>query len=218
MELNQIIQGDCLEIMREMPDKSVDLVLTDPPYGLGTNIFGPANKSRYPKEEWNKEIPIKAIFDEIYRISKNRIIWGVNYFGGAIKEPGRIVHYKRNEKIGYCITNSQCDLASQSFDNTIKYFEYLWDGNRQGDEVNWKNSGADARIHPTQKPLALMLWCLEKFTVPGQLVLDCFSGSGTTAIACHERNLDFICIEKEANYVELSRKRLEAARAQLELF
>lgn len=216
--INKIHHSECKEFMRQIPDKAIDLILTDPPYGLGTTNFGPAHRYRRKEKSWNNRVPGKEVFDEIYRISKNQIIWGCNYFINNIQVPGRIVHYKGNEKEGYCIKTSPCDLASQSFNNRIEFFNYLWDGNRQGDGVNWKNEGLDARIHPTQKPIALMTWCLNEYTKENDLICDCYSGSGTTAIACHKLNRRFICIEKELEYVTLSRQRLKDCQAQQDLF
>jgi len=201
--------------MKEMPDNSVDLVLTDPPYGIGNTQL--SWDTLHKKKDWNDKIPCDEIFDEIYRISKNQIIWGANYYGANIKNCGRIVHYKRRsfkEKVKV----SECDLASQSYDKRIRFFDYAWNGNYQGNRINWNNDGPDARIHPTQKPIALMAWCLNEYTTENQLIFDPFSGSGTTAIACDTLKRRFICVEKDPDYHKASIKRLEQHQAQITMF
>lgn len=200
-----------------MPDKAIDLVLTDPPYGLGTINFVTARNKKRKEMDWNNHPPDKPVFDEIYRVSKNQIIWGCNYFGSNIKHVGRIVHNKIMNSHNGPLKLSDCDLASCSVGKRIRLFEYQWSGNVQNGKINWKNEGPDARIHPTQKPIALMQWCLNEYSKENDLILDPFSGSGTTAIACHQLRRRFICIEKEPKYIELSQERLEQTRAQMEL-
>jgi len=178
-----------MEFMRELPDNAYDLAIVDPPYGIGNTTTSKGNLKRKPlhkRVKWNNQIPPKEYFDELYRVSKNQIIWGCNYFHPHISEPGRIVHYKQpfqnleEGKIKFC----PCDLASQTFDARIEYFSYNWYGNTQGGVPNFDNRGPDARIHPTQKPIALYKWLLKHYAQPGDKILDTHGGSMSIAVAC----------------------------------
>lgn len=217
---NIILHGDCMELMQHLEDKSINLACVDPPYGLGSVNFISSHTNRIHKHKnWNNTVPNETYFTELYRISINQIIWGCNYFYPYIKDPGRIVHYKRITP--YCRNGkptSECDLASQSFNRIIDYFEYQWCGNVQNGKINWKNGGPDMRIHPTQKPIALYQWCLKKYGKQGAKILDTHSGSGSCAIACFLEHHDFLAIEKDADYHAASVKRFEEIKAQGRLF
>lgn len=201
--LNKIICGDCLEVMKGMPDKCVDLVLTDPPYGLG--IDGQKESiSKNPKHNrkghefmgWDTAIPNKEYFDEIFRISKQQVIWGGNYFVEHLTEghKGWVVW----DKGQHGLTMSDGELAYTSFDCPLRVFVF--------NRVEIKKDGA---LHPTMKPLQLFKWCVELFSQEGQTILDPFLGSGTTAVACKQLNRNFIGIEISEKYCEIARRRLE---------
>lgn len=203
--INRIINADCLDILRQLPDKCVDLILTDPPYGLASKSTQGAGKLKNRalnkgdiSSKWDTA-PTPEVFAEIFRVSQNQIIWGGNYF---ILPPCRcfIVWDKCQPWENF----SKAEYAWTSFDKPAKLFKF---DNRTGD-----------KIHPTQKPLQLFEWCLETFTSKDDLILDCFSGSGTTAVACHNLKRRFICIEKDPDYWKASVERLERVQAQLTLF
>lgn len=204
---NQVINGDCLEVMKKIPDKSIDLVLTDPPYGIGE--ADGKNKSRsciaksrdYGNDDWDSQPPSKEIFDEIFRISKNQIIFGGNYFGDYLGATNCwIVWDKDNGDNDF----ADCELAWTSFDSAVRKFKWKWQGMLQEDMKS-----KDIRQHPTQKPVKLMQWCIEKYSQPNDLVLDCFLGSGTTARACKDLGRNFIGIELEKKYCEIAEQRLQ---------
>lgn len=214
--INSIILGDCLEVMKKLPDKCVDLVLTDPPYGIGnkfTSEYGlQERKSIRGRFNWNDKIPEKDVFDEIFRVSKNQIIFGGNYFTEFLKPTNSWLVW---DKIGqYDLKNpfSDCELAWTSFSCTLKKYTYVNMGFIAQKEEKGK------RIHSTQKPLRLFEHILKDFSKEGDIILDCFSGSGTTAIACHNLKRRFICIEKDKDYWEASVKRLQEARLQTNIF
>lgn len=203
--INRIINADCLDILRQLPDKCIDLVLTDPPYGLQAKSTQGAGKLKNRalnkgdiSTKWDIA-PTSEAFAEIFRVSKNQIIWGGNYF---ILPPCRcfIVWDKCQPWDNF----SKAEYAWTSFDKPAKLFKF---DNRTGD-----------KIHPTQKPLPLFQWCLENYSKEGDLILDCFSGSGTTAVACHNLKRRFICIEKDPDYYRASVERLEKVQAQPLLF
>lgn len=211
--MNEIILGDCLDYMRTLPDKSIDLILTDPPYGIGASMRvkewkGVRAKQRdYACKDWDLAAPSKEYFEEMRRVSKNQIIWGGNYFAEHLgNSPCWIVWNKMNGANDF----ADCELAWTSFKGAVRLFEYVWQGMRQGDMKNKED-----RVHPTQKPVPLFLWLQEKYSEPGQTVLDPFSGSGTTAIAAHRLGRQFVCVERDAEYHAASVERLRKEREQL---
>ena len=214
--INQIINADCLDILRELPDKSIDLVLTDPPYGIGEAAG--KNKSRgnkaiakdYGNKYWDNSIPEKEIFNEILRVSKHQIIFGGNYFVEYLhNSPCWLVWDKNNGANDF----ADCELAWTNFKSAVRKYLWTWNGMLQHDMKN-----KDVRVHPTQKPLKLFEMILSDYSNENDLILDCFSGSGTTAIACHNLKRRFICIERDTDYYNTSVERLKIAQSQLKLF
>ena len=141
------------------------------------------------------------MFDEIFRISKNQIIFGGNYFIENLHNSNCWIVWDKQNGSNYF---ADCELAWTSFNSAVRKYEFLWNGMLQ---QNMKNK--EVRIHPTQKPADLFGQILRDYSKEKDLVLDCFSGSGTTAIACHRLKRRFICIEKDAEYWQASIKRLE---------
>jgi len=206
---NTVICGDCLEVMRQLPDKCVDLVLTDPPYGIGE--ARKKNESRgklavaksYPIESWDDVTPDKEVFDEIIRVSKNQIIFGGNYFSDKLPASSCwIVWDKDNAGNDF----ADCELAWTSFTSAVRKFKYRWNGMLQ-ENMACK----EIRFHRNQKPVALFEWCLEKYSKEGDTVLDCYAGSGTLAVACLRTKRNYILIEKEPKYVETCKARIAQA-------
>ena len=214
--INQIINADCLDILRELPDKSIDLVLTDPPYGINVVRIGVLGTSRkaavniYKKSDWDKSIPQKEIFEEIFRVSRNQIIFGGNYFVEYLHNSSCWLVWDKITSGNY----ADCELAWTSFKSSVRKYEYLWNGCMKENQAEERAN----RCHPTQKPRLLFERILADYSKEGDLVLDCFSGSGTTAVACHNLKRRFICIEKDPDYYAASVKRLEAVQAQGLLF
>ena len=216
MEINKVYQGDCLEIMKSMPDKCVDLCLTDPPYGIGESIhshrplkgYRPLKGSGKLKDrainvfntEWDIS-PEQIYFDEIKRISKNQIIWGGNYFNLG-KCRGFIVWDKYQPWENF----SQVEYAWTSYNTPAKLYKF----NSKNDNIK--------RFHATQKPIALFQWILQNYSEPGMTVFDPFAGSGTTAIACLELKRNYILVEKEPDYVEIINRRIAEWNEQGRMF
>ena len=195
------INGDCQGVMREFKDKEIDLVLTDPPYGIGFD-----HKIREVRiTNWDNEIPNRIIFDDLIRVSKKQIIWGGNYFH-YLHLQGIIIWYKGNSG-----NFKEGELAKTNI-NTFKVYTM---------------SRADAyintlepldKIHPTQKPVALMAWCLNNYSKENDLVFDAFAGSFTTAIACIRTKRRFIGCELDPIYFEKACERIDTELKQLTLF
>lgn len=204
--INQVLRGDCLEIMRGIPDKSIDLILTDPPYGKkwarGRNGIGIDKKSNEnDKTKWDIK-PTKEIFDEMRRVSKNQIIFGGQYFTDILSVSNCwIVWDKRgNFPRGKQIPFADCELAWTSFNKTIKKYTLIVQG--------FVNESKDKRVHPTQKPSEIIKNILQDFSNKGDTILDPFLGSGTTAVACAELHRNFIGIEISPEYCTIARQRL----------
>ena len=206
--INKIVHADCMDILKQLPDKCIDLVLTDPPYGLNiSNNMGRRKgdkHSNYKKILWDFEAPTVCAFREIFRVSKHQIIWGANHFIDRIPFPSPcwLVWDKLFSKD---VSFASCELAYTSFTSVVKRYRL---SSQQGIE----------RFHPTQKPLKLFEMILQDYSNENDLILDCFSGSGTTAVACHNLNRRFICIEKDEDYYKASVERLLNAQAQQKLF
>jgi DNA modification methylase len=193
--------GDCLEVMRGFPDKSVDAVITDPPYGLG-GVIGGSNKApvKYAKFEWDNKPASQEQIDEMVRTSKNQVLFGGNYF---VLPPSSswIVWDKQNTG-----NFADCELAWTSHKRAIRKFTYRWNG--------MIKQHPEERFHPTQKPLELMKWVLENYTNEGDTILDPFMGSGTTGVACVQTNRNFIGIEISEEYFRIAEKRIAEAQMQ----
>ena len=204
METNKIIHWDCLEYMKTLPDKCIDLVLTDPPYWIGiswqkqsiSKNNPKSNRKYYEDKQWDNFIPTKEYFEEIMRISKNQIIWGGNYFVEHLQEwhKGWILW----DKWQHWLTMSDWELAYTSFDSPLRVFV-----------LNRVHLQKDQPKHPTQKPKELFKWCLENYSQPWDIILDCFAWSWTTAVACIETGRNYIVIEKEKDYVDIIEKRVK---------
>jgi site-specific DNA-methyltransferase (adenine-specific) len=201
----KLILGDCLTEMRKMPYKSVDLILTDPPYGINSHS---KNASRgklaiakdYGKCEWDKQIPHKQIFDEMFRVSKNQIIFGGNYFVEYLtNSPCWIFWDKDNGANDF----ADGELAYTSFKSAVRKIKWRWNGMLQEDMKH-----KDIRVHPTQKPVGVMKWLLNKYSSQEHTILDPFLGSGTTAVACKELNRNCIGIEISPEYYKIAEQRI----------
>lgn len=210
----KLFNQDCMEAMKEMPDKAFDLAIVDPPYGIGDIV---RSNSRFHKEKgWNRISPNKKYFKELFRVSKNQVIWGANYYVGINLPVGRIIHDKMDAGRNVQFPNySEADIAAHSFDRLIKIFRYTWKGNCQGNDINWDNSGIDRRIHPTQKPVALYKWIINKYATPNSRILDTHLGSGSIAVACYDLGFELTGFEIDKDYYEAAVKRLENHKRQL---
>ena len=204
---NTVIRADCLDIMRGLPDKCIDLVLTDPPYGIGMDggNVGYRGFNDFKKLAWDKSAPPREYFDEIMRISKNQIIFGGNYFN--LMPTRCFVVWDKGEGF-YGRTYAECEYIWTSFDRNSRIIKRdpLANGDYRG------------KLHPTMKPEYVIKKLVLNFSTPGTTIFDPFAGSGTTAIACLETGRNYICIEKEPDYVEIINKRIAQWKEQGRLF
>lgn len=230
---NKIINADCMDILKQLPDKSVDLVLTDPPYildmrgGKSKNDFGNRKLIKDKHIEFiANDFDSESVFLELLRVSKkvNLIIFCSN---AQISRTMRFFE-ERDYKVKLLIWDkpNPIPLCNNKLINNLEYIVWVkedgsfFNNNLKTKDklMSFKYPAPQERIHPTEKPVELFSHLLNLFSQENDLVLDCFSGSGTTAVACHNLKRRFICIEKDKDYYEASVKRLEDAQKQLTLF
>lgn len=208
---------DCMQGMKEFPDKYFDIAIVDPPYGIGENgdknhTRGKLSKAKNYKAFSGNDIepPDKEYFDELFRVSKNQIIFGANHFISKIPFDSScwIVWDKDNGENDF----ADCELAWTSFNSAVRRFKYRWQGMLQ---QNMKNK--ESRIHPTQKPIALYEWILSRYAKDGDIILDTHVGSASSLIACYNTNHNFVGFELDEYYYKVSKQRLDTEMAQMRL-
>ena len=218
-----ITNEDNMQLMARYPDNYFDLAIVDPPYGIGASEFiskdsgnkrkkSKAKKGVYKIKDWDVSSPNLKYFDELKRVSKNQIIWGANHFISKILNDSScwIVWDKMIAKdMGF----SKAELAWTSFDYGVNIAKIQWSGMLQPDMKN-----KETRIHPTQKPVALYKWILDKYSKQGDKILDTHLGSGSIAIACHDYGFDLTACELDKEYYESALKRLKQHQSQLTMF
>lgn len=231
-----LYQMDCMELLKQTPDKYYHLACVDPPYGIkddGRNHMGRVFKkdgspilkrdkrngslisvkpqgykltSRYDDKQ-----PNQKYFDEIIRVSDKQIIWGENYiqFEQKNTSSGRIVWDKVNGESD----QSDCEIAWTNFHSSVRLFSFMWSGMLQGKSVlegkisQGNNRLKESRIHPNHKPTALYRWLLHNYAKPGDRILDTHGGSRSLAIACHDYGFGHVSCELDADYHRDSVKR-----------
>ncbi|WP_024414957.1 DNA methyltransferase [Streptococcus suis] len=224
--MNKFVNADCMEVMREYPDNYFDLAIVDPPY-----FSGPEKRKFYGRKispigvqrlygqtsEWS--VPDKDYFDELMRVSKNQIIWGVNYYQYDFG-PGRIVWDKVNGQSSF----SDCEIAYCSMHDSVRLFRYMWNGMMQGKSIaeghvqQGNKRLNEKRIHPTQKPVNLYRWLIQKYAKEGDKILDTHVGSASSLIAFEETGLEYVGCEKDGQIYQLALVRLDEYKSQITLF
>ena len=197
--------GDCMDILPTLP--KVDAVITDPPYGIGADTHAGKVENgwrQYDKGGWDIERPKKETFDLFLSLGKIAIVWGGNYFTDWLPPSMQWLSWDKGQE-GFSLAD----------------FELAWTNqNKAARRINYPRALAlkDVKQHPTQKPLAVMRWCIEQCKPDPQTILDPFMGSGTTGVAAIQMGRKFIGIEREERYFDIACKRIEAAYAQGQLF
>lgn len=216
LELNKLYLMDCMEGMKQFPDKCFELAIVDPPYGI--NQGGQKNHTRSKLAQAqnysvfdDSNSPQQDYFKELFRISKNQIVWGANHFISKMPHDSAcwVVWDKENGETDF----ADCELAWTSFKTAVRIFRFRWSGMLQGDMAN-----KEARIHPTQKPVKLYQWLLCRYAQPGDKILDTHVGSASSLIACHQMGFEYIGFELDPDYYDAATKRLEAEKSQERLF
>jgi site-specific DNA-methyltransferase (adenine-specific) len=203
------ITNECnMELMARYPDKYFDLAIVDPPYGIGrdgsiksTSKHG--GRKAHTFKGWDDKTPNEFYFKELFRVSKNQIIWGANYFTKYLPKSMGWVFWDKGQRI----CNSDGELAFTSFKVALRVAEY--------NRVELLKEGT---IHPTQKPIVLYKWLLDKYAKPNDKILDTHLGSGSIAIACHDYGFDLTACELDKEYFDKAIERINNHTNQLKLF
>jgi site-specific DNA-methyltransferase (adenine-specific) len=199
-----ITNEDNMLLMARYPDKYFDLAIVDPPYGLGDSVVNSGGRfARYENKNgnWDNETPTIEYFKELFRISKNQIIWGGNYFELPPTKCFLIWDKKQPQDVSF----ASCEFAWTSFNSVAKTFYF-------------RPQGQENRFHPTQKPVALYKWLLDKYAKQGDKILDTHLGSGSIAIACHDYGFDLTACELDKEYFDKAMTRINNHVAQQKLF
>ncbi len=196
---------DCLAAMREMPDKAFSLAIVDPPYGIKRFTKGGSIVNKYGSEKraWNNEKPKDEYFDQLFRVSKNAIIWGANNFNLPTSEYFVVWQKSNSEDFSFAM----CEMAWTNCKVPAMIFKHY--------HTQTKGEG---RIHPTQKPVALYKWLLQNYAKPGDTILDTHLGSGSSRIAAYDMGFDFTGYELDAEYFNASEARFKNYISNLKLF
>ena len=210
---------DCMDGMKEFPDGFFDLAIVDPVYGDVTqggymkNLDSTTKLAKpieYHLSIWNQEKTGDDYFKELFRVSKNQIIWGGNYFIEEIAKNSQCwIVWDKKRTGGF----ADFEIAWTSFDSASRIFRFMWNGMLQ---ENMKNK--EHRIHPTQKPVALYKWLIDKYMPEGGVLLDTHVGSASSLVACRELGFKYVGFEIDKDYYDMAKKRLDAAEAQGNIF
>lgn len=228
IEIDKVYNMDCLELMQEMEKQGIiaDWLIADPPYGIGVgslaytngvNIVGQTGLAKRRDyscvgKEWDDKRLTKEYFDLMFKVSKNQIIFGGNYYTDYLPPTKSWIVWDKRCDDKYRCDFADCELAWCS-KGVARVFHYLYNGMLQGDMKN-----KDERFHPTQKPTQVITQLINYYTKEGDLILDPFMGSFTTAVCCHKTQRHFIGAELDKEYYEKGQKRLNEVCSQLTIF
>lgn len=229
LEINNFYNMDCMLGMKNIPDKYFELAIIDPPYGIGESGGNNKTRSKLVKAKeykdyigFDHEPPNKEYFDELFRVSKNQIIFGANHFIDLIpyRSSCWIIWDKCNGNNDF----ADCELAWTSFNTAVRQFRYMWAGMIQGKSISeghiqqGNKPKNEVRIHPNQKPVALYKWILMNYAKQGDKILDTHVGSASSLVACHDMGFDYMGFELDKNYYCKSKERLENIKKQITIF
>ena len=209
--LSTVYLMDCIEGMKQFPDKIFDLAVVDPPYGIGAAKqidLGNSNKKvKHKTKDWDNTIPTAEYFAELFRVSKNQIIWGGNYFIEHLKNTRCFIVWNKENGTN---NMADCELAWASFETSVRmYSGHIFKGIGNSNYVT---------IHPTQKPTRLYEWIFDKYASEGDLILDTHLGSQSSRIAANKAGLDFVGFEIDREYFDNGNKRFKNFVSQGVLF
>lgn len=208
MAISEAYNMDCMEYMKGIPDKYFDLAVVDPPYGI--NRFKNGETSRIRKygslDSVNNITPNPEYFMELFRVSKNQVVWGYNHLSDMLPSTPEFIFWYKHQPVD---SYEDGELAWTSFKKTAKCFDHAFFGN--------VNAEPD-RIHPTQKPVALYRWIYQHYAKEGDKILDTHLGSGSSRIAAYDAGLDFVGCEIDKEYFDKQEERFAAHAAQFSLF
>jgi len=205
---------DNMDLMARYEDNYFDLAIVDPPYGKNPHRnrdgLGVAKKNyESGSTQWDI-LPIKEYWNELFRVSKNQIVWGGNYFIEHLRSTNSFIFWDKEKSFK---DFADGELAWTSFNKAVKKYTFAWNGMIQGDMKN-----KEMRIHPTQKPVKLYEWLLMNYAKEGDKILDTHLGSGSIAIACHNLGFDLTACELDKEYYDAAIKRIKEHTKQQRLW
>lgn len=216
--MTEAFNEDCMVGMARYPDKHFDLAIVDPPYGIGedwkkrTRSDRPI-KRRYDSNTYkNGQIPTAEYFEELFRVSKNQIIWGYNYFVEHLGPTNYLIVWDKKSSSNDVFKYSKCEIAFTSFRVPCDIIRVEWHGSRMG-----KETGTE-KIHPHQRPIELHRQLLSRYAGEGDKIIDTHLGSGSSRIAADQMGFDFTGFELDKDYFDASVKRFNQYKAQQVLF
>lgn len=228
---------DCMEGMKDFPDGFFDLAIVDPPYGIsvashkggkivggGYRPFGGKKRQQYSIREKSQGTceskpyhtfddsrpPDEGYFQELRRVSKLQIIWGGNFMLDHLGAASCVIVWDKGRRN---MDQADCEIAWTNLPGQSRIFTWKWNGMLQQDMKH-----KEQRIHPTQKPVALYTWLLQKYAKPGDKILDTHVGSASSLIACHRAGLEYWGFEIDKTYYDMARERLDRETAQISMF
>ena len=206
---SEVYLEDCVKALKRYPDNHFDLAIVDPPYGIDwmEQVKNPnkgQNWKQYENKDWDKSIPSAEYFAELMRVSKNQIVWGGNYMTEYLKPSSCWLIWDKMQEFSGAVF----EMAWASFTSPAKAF-------RMSRVEAYTNK---SKIHPTQKPVALYKWILDKYAKEGDKILDTHLGSGSIAIACHDYGFDLTACELDKEYYDKAMQRINNHVAQTKLF
>ena len=197
---------DCMEMLKKCPDKHFDLAIVDPPYGIGAAKEKPHNGWKdWGIKEWDNDSPPEEYFEELFRVSKNQVVWGANHFISKMPHDSSCWLIWDKGQRNFSLADGE--LAWASFNKAVRIYEYA-----RGKALT------ENKIHPTQKPVALYRWILKRYAKAGDLILDTHVGSGSSLVACIEGGFDYYGCEIDKDYYNAAQKRIDRAFRKYELF
>ena len=228
-----VFNSDCVEGMKQFPDKYFDLAVVDPPYGIKadrsfvrkTPAIDPRNGRPIitkPKKvgTWDNERPKPEYFIELQRVSKNQIIWGGNYFADLLPPKSCWIVW---DKVNGGSDQADCELAWTSFNTAVRQLEYMWciaqgESAVNGRRAQGNNNLWEKKYHPTQKPVILYDWLYKNYAEEGMKVLDTHLGTGSNRISAHKYKMDFTAFEIDKEYFDKQEQRYRDFISQTTLF
>lgn len=232
MPVSEVYNEDCLTGMKNYPDKYFELAIVDPPYGIKADRFFISNVRIDPRNgrkiitapkkvgNWDNHRPPADYFNELFRVSKNQIIWGGNYFADLLPAKSCWIVW---DKVNGESDQADCELAWTSFNTAVRQIEFMWciaqgKSTSQGRIAEGNNKLWEKKFHPTQKPVKIYKWLLKNYAKPTDKILDTHLGSGSSRIAAYSMGFDFTGYEIDKEYFDASVKRFNDFKMQLTIF